>query len=63
MTTAQKDRTEVKNVKEFLRCELTKEELANYSKESARAYSAKARLEGDLEGIKKRKTRSGTIRS
>ena len=52
MTKAQKD--EVRKVKEFVRCELTEQELLECSKESARAYSSKARIESDLEGIKKR---------
>lgn len=52
MTKAQKP--EIRKVKEFVRCELTEAELLESSKESARAYSSKARLEADLEGIKKR---------
>lgn len=52
MTKAQQP--EARKVKEFVRCELSEPELLECSKESARAYSSKARLEADLEGIKKR---------
>ena len=52
MTKAQQP--EVRKVKEFVRCELTEQELLECSKESARAYSSKARIESDLDGIKKR---------
>ncbi len=52
MTKGQKP--EIRKVKEFVRCELAEAELLECSKESARAYASKGRIEADLEGIKKR---------